>query len=383
MTVRVDIAPEMFSWACERSGRDRGYLEKKFPKLADWEDGAVQPTFKQLEEFAKATYMPFGYMFLGRPKKEPTPIADFRTISPGLPTRISVHLLDTIYAMQSRCDYLRDLLEEDGVDPVDFVGNVTLNDPPTAVAHKMRRRLGLEGQWADKIRTWEAAVRTLRELAEEAGVMAVVNGVVGNDTSRKLDVREFRGFALCDAYAPLVFVNGADSDSAKMFTLAHELAHLWLGKEGLSGFEGVTAASDRKEEQFCDAVAAEFLVPAAELTAYWPEVQRSARPFERIARRFKVSPVVAARRALDLGFVSRKKFFGFYKEYTAKEIHNKKKKPRSGGDFYATQNARVGKYFATTIIRAARGRRVSSWDAYQLTDLYGRAFKKYGQLLGI
>ncbi len=370
----------MFSWACERSGRDRGYLEKKFPRLADWEEGTVRPTFKQLEEFAKATYMPFGYMFLRSPLEEPMPIADFRTVSPGLPTQISVHLLDTIYDMLQRSRWLRELLEEDAADPVDFVGSVTLNDPPTAVAHAMRRRLGIEGQWADKIRTWEAAVCTLRELAEEAGVMAVVNGVVGNDTSRKLDVKEFRGFALCDAYAPLVFVNGADSDSAKMFTLAYELAHLWLGKEGLSGFEGVTAASDRKEEQFCDAVAAEFLVPAAELTAYWPEVQRSARPFERISRRFKVSPVVAARRALDLGFVSRKKFFDFYKEYTARESHGRRR-ASGGGDFYAIQDARVGKYFATTIIRAAWEMRISFRDAYHLIGLHGKTFEKYSQLL--
>lgn len=132
----------------------------------------------------------------------------------------------------------------------------------------MRRALGLDGGWAADVRTWQDAVSELRRKIERLGVMAVINGVVGNNTHRQLSVEEFRGFALTDPYAPLIFVNGADAKSAQMFTLAHELAHVWLGTEGLSGFPALLPGGSDVED-WCNSAAADLLVPAAELMARW------------------------------------------------------------------------------------------------------------------
>ena len=380
MTLRVSVKPELLRWACERSGRGYDYLANKFAKLPEWEKGTTQPTFKQLEHFAKTTYTPFGYLLLDEPPEDTLPIPDFRTLSGNQPKRPGANLLDTIYTMQQRSALLRELLEEDDCDPLDFVDSAKLSDSPEGIAHEMRRLVGLEDGWANKMKGWQEAVGRLRRDIEDLGVMAVMNGVVGNNTHRKLDVREFRGFALCDEYAPLIFVNGADNESAKMFTLAHELAHIWLGQDGLSGFEGVIA-SNGETEKFCDAVAAEFLVPKSELMECWREASREDRPYEIIARRFKVSPVMAARRALDMKLTSRKSFFEFYEKYTAQENY-KKKKAGGGGDFYSNQNARVGSRFAIEIIRAAKEGRVSFRDAYLMTGLRGKTFDEYSKHLG-
>ncbi len=312
MTTRVPIRSEMLRWACERAGYDIRDLAPRFPQLPEWERGEKQPTFKQLEAFARATHTPFGFLFLPEPPQEALPIPDFRTVK-DRPARPSPDLLDTIYAMQRRQDWLREERIEGEADPLEFVGNARLNDEPTAVGQEMRRAVGLDDGWAGEVATWQEAVSELRRRIEALGVMAVINGIVGNNTHRKLDVEEFRGFALTDRHAPLIFVNGADAKSAQMFTLAHELAHVWLGPEGegISGFEGLFPG-DSRIEKFCDQAAAEFLVPARELRERWREVRNAPDAFERIARQFKVSPIVAGRRAMDLRLVNRETFFDFY-----------------------------------------------------------------------
>lgn len=378
---RVTVRPAMLRWACERAGFDIGSLSHRIPQLPAWERGEKQPTFKQLEAFARATHTPFGFLFLAEPPEEHLPIPDLRTLA-HRPARPSPDLLDTIYAMQRRQDWLREERLEGEADFLEFVGNAHLNDEPMAVGQEMRRTVGLGDGWAGEVPSWEEAVSELRRRIEGLGVMAVVNGVVGNNTHRKLDVQEFRGFALTDRYAPLIFVNGADAKSAQMFTLAHELAHVWLGPagEGISGFEGIFPGNDRIEK-FCDQAAAEFLVPAREFKERWREMKATPDPFERVARCFKVSPIVAGRRAMDLRLVNRETFFDFYDAYTKRE--RRRAKAAGGGDFYNNQNTRVGAAFATSVIRAAMGGRLSFKEAYDLTGLRGGAFQEYARRLGM
>jgi len=322
---------------------------------------------------------PIGYLFLPEPPEERLPIPDFRTVAGTEQRLLNAAALAAIYTMQQRQAWLRETLLDGEADPLEFVGSARLGDAPEAVGREMRRIIGFGDGWAAEVRTWQEAVSRLRQAVEHLGVMAVINGVVGNNTHRKLDVQEFRGFALCDTHAPLIFVNGADAKSAQMFTLAHELAHVWLGSEGVSGFEDLFPGGSRVED-FCDKVAAEFLVPERELKSCWSEVKRTERPFENLARRFKVSPIVAGRRAMDLQLIDREAFFTFYRRYTADE--RRRSKGAGGGDFYNNQNTRVGALFATQVIRAAIEARVGFKVAYDLTGLRGGAFQEYAQRLG-
>ncbi|MBL8392198.1 MAG: ImmA/IrrE family metallo-endopeptidase [Candidatus Accumulibacter sp.] len=378
---RVPVKPELLRWACARSRIDELDLSVRFPQVDAWERGEKQPTIKQLEAFAKATHTPLGYFFLPEPPVERLPIQDFRTVGEDV-ARPSADLLDTIFAMQRRQDWLREERRDGAAEPVEFVGSARLSDDPEAVGREMRRVLGLDDGWAADVKTWTEAVGELRRRTEKLGVIAVINGVVGNNSARKLDVHEFRGFALTDSYAPLIFVNGAGAKSAQMFTLAHELAHVWLGRdgEGLSGFEGIFPG-DQRIERFCDRAAAEFLVPAGELKKKWPTAKLEDDLFERLARHFKVSPIVAGRRAMDLRLVGRDVFFKFYKDYTQRE--RDRVKTAGGGDFYNTQNTRLGESFALAVMRAALAGRLSFKEAYDLTGLRGGTFQEYGRRLGV
>lgn len=377
---RVGVAPELLRWARERAGLEIADLVRKFPKVESWERGEAQPTFKQLEAFAGATRVAFGYLFLTEPPVERIPIPDLRTIRNQELRRPSPDLLDTLYAMQRRQAWLREELIEGEAEPLEFVGSARLTDEPDAVGREMRRIIGFEDGWAAEVGTWTEAVGRLRRAIEEVGVVAVINGIVENNTHRRLDVEEFRGFALSDEYVPFVFINGADAKSAQMFTLAHELAHIWLGESALTD-AGLLSPPSQEIESWCDRAAAELLVPARELRASWGDVRHAEAPFEVLARRFKVSPIVAGRRAMDLRLVSREAFFAFYEEYTKREH---RRRPSAGrGDFYNNQNQRVGERFAVQVILAAKAGRISFKEAYDLTGLRGGAFQEYAYRLGV
>jgi len=204
--IRVTVKPELLQWARERAGGTLQSLSKRFPRLQLWERGEAKPTLKQLEAFAKVTYVPFGYFFLPEPPEESLPIPDLRTICSQEIRRSSPDLLDTIYSMQRRQAWLREELVECEAEALEFVGSARLADEPQGVGREMRRMVGLDDSWASTVRTWKDAVAELRRAVEKLGVMAIINGVVGNNTHRKLDIGEFRGFALSDEYAPLVFV---------------------------------------------------------------------------------------------------------------------------------------------------------------------------------
>lgn len=377
---RVAVSESVLRWALERSGK-AAELKQRFAKLSEWLEGISQPTLRQLEDLAKATATPFGYFFLAEPPEERLPIPHFRTLGDESPRRPSPDLLETVQTMELRQAWMREYLIEQGQEPLPFVRSAGIQDEPRQVAKEIRRVLGLVETWAAEKSTWEAALRELIRRIEDTGILVVVNGVVGNNNRRKLDPTEFRGFVLVDEYAPLVFVNGADYKAAQMFTLAHELAHVWFGRSAAFDLREFRPADDATE-QACNRVAAEFLVPETRLHDLWPRLRRVPEPFEEIARYFKVSRLVALRRAFELELITKDDFMEFYRAYREDERASPDRE-EGGGNFYANQNLRIGRRFAEAVVRAAREGRILYREAYRLTGLHGKAFEKYAEILGL
>lgn len=372
---RVAVSRDVLRWAVDRSGLTFDSIQRKFPKIRQWEAGESQPTLRQLESLARATLTPLGFFFLPVPPEERLPIPHFRTLDGESPSRPGPDLIHTVQTMQRRQAWMREFLAEQGQGRLPFVGSARPDESLRVVADRIRRTLEFEAGWAARQPTWTDALRILREAMNTAGILVIVNGIVGNNTHRKLDPGEFRGFVLVDEYAPLVFVNGADGKAAQMFTLAHELAHVLFGSSAAFDLRDMQPADD-PTEQACNRVAAEFLVPESELRRLWPSVQSDPEPFQAIARQFKVSVLVAARRALDLDLIRKTQFLDFYRAYQEDERRVAARRPE-GGDFYATQNARVGRRFASAVGRAVKEGQLLYSEAYRLTGLYGRAFDQY------
>ena len=285
--IRVPLSPGLLRWARERSGLAREELERKFRKLTEWERGETHPTLKQLEAFARAVHVPVGYLFLSEPPEEPIPIPDFRTIAGQTVARPSPNLLETIYSCQERQSWYRDFVRVNGQLEFDFVGSAAMDVNPEVVAAEMRERLTFDISAREEFTTWTDALRQFVRQADEAGVLVMVSGVVSNNSHRPLDPNEFRGFALSDPYAPLVFVNGRDTKAAQMFTLAHELAHIWLGASAVSSLGAAPHKGFRDEELWCNAVAAEFLVPLTVLKSQLQDNEPLLTALSRLARTFK------------------------------------------------------------------------------------------------
>ena len=377
---KVAVNREVLRWAVRRSGHELEELEQKFPKIRLWESGERQPTLRQLELLARVTLTPLGFFFLAEPPEERLPIPHFRTLHDESPTKSSPNLLETIQIMQRRQAWMREFLVEEGQEELSFVNSSRREEQPRSVVERILNTLGLDEGWAVAERTWTDALHTMRQAMENAGILVVVNGIIGNNTHRKLDPNEFRGFVLADRYAPLVFVNGADGKAAQMFTLAHELAHVFFGSSAAFDLREMQPADDPME-QICNKVAAEFLVPQHELRQIWPSVREDSEPFQKIARRFKVSAIVAARRALDTQIINRDTFLDFYSAYQSDERRAANQRSE-GGDFYANQNLRVGQRFASAVIRAVKEGKLLYSEAYRLTNLYGRTFEHYVASLG-
>jgi transcriptional regulator with XRE-family HTH domain len=216
--MRVEVQPKLLRWARERAGFDLGELTHRFPQLAAWARGAVRPTLKQIERFAKATYTSIGYFFLQDPPIERVPIPDFRTVGNRHIGRPSPNLLDTIYICQQRQEWYRDFSRSMGGEPLAFVGSLRETGDVVQMAALIRRALGFDVTERQRIPTWTDALRRFIAQADALGVLMMVSGVVGSNNQRKLDPQELRGFALADDLAPLVFINGADTKAAQMFT---------------------------------------------------------------------------------------------------------------------------------------------------------------------
>lgn len=377
---RVAIKEGILHWAVNRSGQTIETLQRKFPKIRQWETGESLPTLRQLESLAKETLTPLGFFFLAEPPEERLPIPHFRTFDDDPHRKPSPDLLETVQMMQRRQAWMREYLIEQGQERLPFVMSVGVNESLEAVANRIRHSLHLDEGWAARQSTWADALRHLRETLEAARILVIVNGIVGNNTHRKLDPSEFRGFVLVDEYAPIVFVNGADGKAAQMFTLAHELAHIFYGTSAAFDLREMQPAHD-PTEQACNWVAAEFLVAERELRAIWSSVKSDDEPFQAIARHFKVSVLVAARRALDLSLIRDEEFLDFYSAYQSDERRSAAQRPE-GGDFYATQNARIGRLFGETVVRAVKEDKLLYSDAYRLTGLYGRTFERFADSLG-
>ena len=367
------IQPNILKWARERSHVDIELLAHKLPvkseKVIEWEAGSLQPTFKQAQKLAKILHIPFGYFFLKTPPGDNLPVPDLRTVSDQGNYQFSVDLRDVVANVLRKQDWYHDYLVEEGHNKIPFIGKFSISSDTNEIAKDITAYLRLSVEERSEAHNWEQFLRMLMDRCENAGLWVMRNGKVGNNTHRILDVDEFRGFTICDDYAPVIFLNGADAKAAQIFTLVHELAHLWLGESGVSDIGMNFRSSDipNKIEKKCNEIAAEFLVPGLMLKDHWKAGLPLENNAEDLSSFFRVSSIVIARRLLDLKLVSFKEFISFYQKQVERWRREKENRP-SGGSFYRTMPVANGQHFTNAVMQSVFKQRTLMRDGARLLD---------------
>ena len=377
----VHVRPELLRWARERAGLSLERLKKPFPKIDLWERGEAHPTLKQLERLARMLRVPLGFLFLDSPPDEILPIPDLRTMARTEYSRPSPELLDTIYMCQKAQEWYRDYLASVGERPIPFVGSATTDDDIRVIAADIRRHLRFDIEQRGALRTWTQALSCFIDQVEEIGIIVMVNGVVGNNPHRRLHPEEFRGFAMVDERAPIVFINGADSISAKTFTLAHELAHIWLGSSGVTDSE-LFRLPNTAVERWCNQVAAEVLVPEEALAQSFDRKYDLLGEINRLARVFKVSTLVILRRLSDLGYLGWQSYRKLYSHELQRLLVYERRRTESGGNFYVTLSRRVSPRLARALIASVFEGHTLFRDALHMLGISKMdTFKKFAETL--
>lgn len=345
MAVEVTIKPEVLEWALERSELAENELEKKFPKLKDWLSGSKKPTLAQAKEIAKVAHLPLGRLLLPVPTPEEFAIPDFRTVRNARIDAIGADLREVIQTAEQRLGWYAEYASDIGMEPPKILGIVPSSMPPEKAAEVVRELLGWDStghpQGADK-------VVDLVNRMEEHGLLVMRNSIVGNSTRRRLDVHEFRGFTLREGPYALIFVNTADSKTAQLFSLAHELGHVAQAAPGLSGDQGKSNAV----EQWCNKFAAALLIPGASVREMAFDSERLLDQLAVAAPRFGVSKEALLWRLVELNLVQQADADRVVGLVKGKEATQKTKSP-GAPPFPVLVRARVGRRFLSTVTEAA------------------------------
>jgi Zn-dependent peptidase ImmA (M78 family) len=264
------VNPEILRWARETAGlsiesaafglglRDKRGVRAS-ERLASLESGKTEPPRSLLLKMAQRYRRPLLTFYLESPPKKGDRGEDFRNV-PERQTG-SESLVDALVRdVRARQAIVRDiLLDDEAHQTLSFIGSANMTDGVPAVLASIRQAIRLDlGEYRAQASP-ENAFALLRSRVEDAGIFVILLGNLGSHHTA-IDVEAFRGFALADDVAPFIVINDQDSVAAWSFTLLHELAHLWLGKTGVSG-----RSPDLEIEKFCNDVAAAFLLPPAEL----------------------------------------------------------------------------------------------------------------------
>jgi len=383
MADKAYITPNVLKWARESARITEETAAAKVSvtveKLMEWEAGTNQPTIRQAQTLAKAYKRPFALFFLPEIPRDFQPLQDFRKSGSKVLTTSSIFIIREIQQKQA---WISDVYEENQEEKHSFVGRYSIKDSPEIVAKDILDTLKINPasyKSDNPIREWIYA-------AEKNGIFVSRTSFI--HSRLKLDSEELQGFAIADPYAPFVFVNSEDWNAPQLFTLVHELAHIWIAETGISNeVEPDLKHKDRFHpvELFCNEVAANALMPKELISSFDTSALHTSYDVFKVAKQLGVSSIAFLIRALNLNIIStpvyhklKKEADKEYAEYLKREAERKvRQKDKPGGpNYFLLQLNRNSRLFTQTVLDAFRGGFIEPTLASSLLNVQVNKFQK-------
>ena len=368
-TTEAFVTPAILRWARERARLSQQELADKLHKtpesIALWETGERRPTFRQAQRLANQLQIPFGYLFLSSPPSEPIELPDFRTVRDVEFAAPTAEFINLLYDVLAKHSWYLTLQESEAAEELPFVDRFTLDTAPREVAKDIAETLDITSGFRESIASWESFIGRLGDKAERGGIMVMRSGLVAGNTRRRVSEKEFRGFAIADKLAPLIYINSSDAKAAQIFTLGHELAHIWTGQTGISN-ESPADFNGRDVEQKCNAIATELLVPQEEFTHRWNPSRSLDANLSDTVHYFRVSSLVILRRTIELALLDPELAWTRYRQ---EERAHYRKSDDDGGQFWVNFFIRNGKLFTRAVMDAVQSERALYTEAADLLNI--------------
>lgn len=385
MADKAFITPNVLKWARESARMTEEIAAAKasvlIDKLKEWEAGTSQPTIRQAQTLAKAYKRPFALFFLPEIPRDFQPLQDFRKSGSKSLTTSSIFIIREIQQKQT---WISDVYSENNEDKLSFVGRFTINDNPQKVAQDILSTLKINPAFyksENPIKEWIDAAETNRIFISRTSFI---------HSRLKLDSEELQGFAIADPHAPFVFVNSDDWNAPQLFTLVHELAHVWIAETGISNeVEPELKNKDRFNpiELFCNEVAANALMPKEIVLSFDTSSFQSSKDVFKVAKILGVSSFALLVRALNLNIISTSiyqklkrqadiDFTDYLKREAEKKAKQKEKENSGGPNYFLLQLNRNSRLFTQTVLDAFRGGFIEPTLASNLLNVQVNKFQK-------
>lgn len=384
MADKAYITPNVLKWARESARMTEETAAAKVAvsveRLRSWEDGTEQPTIRQAQTLAQAYKRPFALFFLPDIPRDFQPLQDFRKSDAKQLTTTSIFMIREIQQKQA---WISEVYAENQEEKLPFIGRFSINDQPQVVAADMLNTLGIHPanyNTNNPIREWIDG-------AEKNGIFVSRTSFI--NSRLKLDSEELQGFAIADDLAPFVFVNSDDWNAPQLFTLVHELAHLWIAQTGISNeVEPELTHKDKFHpvELFCNEVAAHALMPEEMVLGHGATAFQSSKEVFKLAKQFGVSSFALLVRALNLRLISlptyqtlKKQAEVDFQAFLDKEEAKRKKQKEANKNsplYYPTTISRNGRLFIQVVLDAYRGGAIAPNLASSLLNVQTNKFAK-------